>query len=239
MWAMGPLGAGTWRCGGTVTPRGRWAAPRVDGVRLLCVLWLCCVGVSQGQVLNTTVLLPGTEIYFPYGIQYVSLQGMGGEAFSEARDVLIIAETFSRRVVAYVLDNRTVVNVAGKRFASGTVDGVGAEARFSLIFGLVLVGALCDLGPPFVLPYVFVTDYYNNCVRRVSLWTMEVRTVAGVCNASSTMVASDGVGSTAHFAEPYFLWPNYTEAGVTLIVSDLGLSSWWVHSDGGVVGAAV
>jgi hypothetical protein len=97
----------------------------------------------------------------------------------------------------YVLDNciirqivvatGAVTTLAGSPEVCGSVDGTGAEARFSGGGGLVTDGA----------GNLFVTD--NHTVRKVVLATAQVTTLAGAAGDSGT---ADGIGKDARFKRP-------------------------------------
>jgi len=71
----------------------------------------------------------------------------------------------------------------------GFVDGTATGAKFNKPSGIAIDG-----------DYLFVADTLNNSIRRVSLSTAQVVTIAGAANGTSG--ASDGVGSSARFWSP-------------------------------------
>ena len=85
-----------------------------------------------------------------------------------------------------------VVTVAGNiaTVAYGKEDGVGANAKFHNPMGLAL-----DANGQ----YLYVADYYNHVIRRVTTTNGEVVTLAGQMETYGT---SDGLGATAQFHAP-------------------------------------
>jgi len=84
----------------------------------------------------------------------------------------------------------TVAQIAGSPTMSAIKDGFGASAAFSRPIGLFDDGKV-----------LYVTDAHS--IRRVSLDTAEVRTIAGTGTVSG---ARDGVGTQAQFWYPEGLW---------------------------------
>lgn len=87
---------------------------------------------------------------------------------------------------------------------SGTADGVGSAARFNFPFGITTSSG-----------YLYVIDGGNFTIRRISIATDEVTTLAGSPGVS-TMI--DDYGTAAGFAFPQFI----TTDGTDLYVSDSG-----------------
>jgi len=86
-----------------------------------------------------------------------------------------------------------VRTVAGSAGLTGSSDGVGSGARFNGPLGIV-----CDSDDR-----VYVTDYNNHIVRRLTRatsTTMAVTTWAGLAGNPGT---ADGIGSAARFSRPY------------------------------------
>ncbi len=86
-------------------------------------------------------------------------------------------------------ENPSITTVAGNIDVSGSVDGIGLEARFNSIYGLASDGA-----------GLYITDYNNHTIRRMDLSTLEVTTLAGV---AGTTGSSDGIGANALFNGPF------------------------------------
>lgn len=81
-----------------------------------------------------------------------------------------------------------VTTIAGAHDTSGSADGVGTAARFSVLDGITTDGR-----------NLYVVDSYNNTIRKMDLSTGVVSTLAGM--VGSTGVA-DGIGTAAKFARP-------------------------------------
>lgn len=96
-----------------------------------------------------------------------------------------------------------VTTLAGLAGFFGSNDGVGSAARFGAPYGITCDGSS-----------VFVTDYYYNNVRKVSIASGTVTTVAGVANISAATV--DGNATTARFNGPAAA----TTDGVSLYIVD-------------------
>jgi hypothetical protein len=91
------------------------------------------------------------------------------------------------------LSSGFVTTLAGSRDRFGAADGVGEQARFGFPAGIWSDGAS-----------VFVTDAYFDTVRRISLTTGEVVTIAG--SPAGASGASDGIGGAARFRSPNGIW---------------------------------
>ncbi|KAE9126452.1 hypothetical protein PF010_g5255 [Phytophthora fragariae] len=92
--------------------------------------------------------------------------------------------TDENRVLKFTLAGSMAV-VAGSK-SSGFVDAVGETARFSSPWALAF-GSDGDL---------YVSDTYNDCIRKVSLSTGEVTLYAGVAQQPGT---ADGPATSATF----------------------------------------
>lgn len=90
--------------------------------------------------------------------------------------------------------------------SSGSTDGVGTAAKFSRPSGITTDGL-----------FLYVADFSNNMIRKISIATGEVTTVAG----SSTAGSTDGAGSSARFSTPY----GVTTDGRSLFVADYANNS--------------
>lgn len=82
-----------------------------------------------------------------------------------------------------------VTTVAGGVGATGSVDGTGASARFYSPYGMV----------PDNMGNLYVADYDNNVIRKISLATGCVTTIAGTKGATGSV---DGTGTSAQFYHP-------------------------------------
>ena len=110
----------------------------------------------------------------------------GGVA-CDALGNVFVADT-GNHTVRKITPAGAVTTVAGSAGGSGSADGLGSAARFSSP-----VGIACDQ-----VGNVYVGDYGNSAIRRISPAGL-VTTVAGsVGNSGST----DGIGSAARFDQP-------------------------------------
>jgi sugar lactone lactonase YvrE len=101
--------------------------------------------------------------------------------------LVYVADTFND-VIRVVLPDGQVRTIAGAAGVPGSTDGVGASARFDHPIG-ISTGRHGDL---------FVTDGYNNTIRRISA-DGRVSTVAGIAGATGS---TDGPASQATFSYP-------------------------------------
>src|SRR5262249_32046464 len=89
-------------------------------------------------------------------------------------------------------DGPTAV-VAGQTGEFGSADGTIVAARFGQPAGIWSDGAS-----------VYVTDSYFDTIRKISLSTQQVTTLAGSATAPSG--STDGIGSAARFRSPLGIW---------------------------------
>jgi sugar lactone lactonase YvrE len=104
-----------------------------------------------------------------------------------ADGALYVADTYNHTVRS--IANGTVTTVAGLAGTSGTVDGTGANARFTFPSGI-------DVDPS---GNIFVADTNNHTIRKITPGRV-VTTVAGVSRLPGS---SDGFGSQARFNYPF------------------------------------
>jgi sugar lactone lactonase YvrE len=100
-----------------------------------------------------------------YGPVGLSLDGRGG---------LFVADNLNETIRKIDLATGVVSTVAGHPVTPGNSDGVGASARFHYPVGVAADGA----------GDVFVTDSFNDAVRRIDLSSGNVTTVAGTSDAA-------------------------------------------------------
>jgi sugar lactone lactonase YvrE len=115
---------------------------------------------------------------------------------------LYVADERNHTVRKVVIATGEVTTLAGTAGAFGTVDGTGSAARFNRPCGLDLSGT--DL---------YVADSTNDTIRKVSVVTGEVTTVAGIPGAIGS---ADGTGGEARFAYP----DGIASDGTNLYVAD-------------------
>lgn len=88
-----------------------------------------------------------------------------------------------------VTSTGVVTTIAGCTWSSGSVDGIGSEARFSAPDGLIVDGS----------GNLYVTDPGNYTIRKVTV-DGTVTTLAG---SAGNQGADDGTGSSARFTNPF------------------------------------
>jgi len=104
---------------------------------------------------------------------------------------LYISDHGNRAIRKMVINTQVVSTFAGSLDNSGYVDGIGTAARFFNPFGLAIDST--DT-------YLYVGDSAtSHRVRRITIATQEVTTVAGTGTAGGT----DGVGTAASFNQPF------------------------------------
>jgi sugar lactone lactonase YvrE len=99
----------------------------------------------------------------------------------------------------------SVTGTANTAMARGAQDGPGATATFTEINGITTDGT-----------NLYVTDIFNNKVRKIVIATGVVSSVTGTANTAATSGAADGAGAVASFNEPWGI----TTDGVSLYVVD-------------------
>jgi sugar lactone lactonase YvrE len=114
---------------------------------------------------------------------------------------LYVADTYNRTIRQVVIATGATTTLAGTRSVSGSRDGTGAAASFSLPVGITTDGT-----------NLYVTDSYNNTIRKVVIATGAVTTLAGGKAGSA-----DGTGAAASFNNP----ASITTDGTNLYVADI------------------
>ncbi len=100
------------------------------------------------------------------------------------------------------ISNVFVTTLAGTAGVAGSADGTGSETRFSYPADMTTDGA-----------NLYVADYYNNTIRKISIATGTVTTLAG---SAGTVGSANGIGPAARFNAPFGI----TTDGVNLFVVD-------------------
>ena len=100
-----------------------------------------------------------------------------------------------------------MIIVAGQVLVLGSQDGVGSNALFGTPRGGVLDPGGLSL---------FLTDSNYNTIRRITLATFQVVTIAGTSNPTNSF--ADGIGTLASFGSPYSLAIDST--GANLFIAD-------------------
>ena len=143
------------------------------------------------------------------GTANVSSDGIGAVAsFNNPYDIctdganLYVADRDNSIIRKIVIATGAVTTLAGTAGVSGSADGTGAAARFNFPLGITTDGT-----------NLYVTDTYNNTIRKIVIATGAVTTLAGsVGNYGS----ADGTGATASFDYP----SSITTDGTNLYVAD-------------------
>lgn len=115
---------------------------------------------------------------------------------------LYIADAYNNKVRKVEVATGVVTTLAGSG-ESGDVDGVGIAASFDGLGGITTDGT-----------HLYVTDIYNNKVRKIEIATGVVTTLAG----SGSATDADGIGRAASFTQPEGITIN----GTHLYVADTG-----------------
>lgn len=102
---------------------------------------------------------------------------------------LFVADYTNSTIRKISVSTGVVTTLAGTAGIAGSSDGVGVAASFSYPNGVAVDSA----------GNVFVTDTGNNTIRRISVNTGEVSTLAGLAGSAGS---SDGTGPTARFYAP-------------------------------------
>ena len=100
---------------------------------------------------------------------------------------LYVADRNNNRIRKVVLSTGMVTTIAGSA-TNGFTDGVGAAARLSMPFGLVIDGS----------GFMYVSEEGNHAVRKLRLSDAQVNILAG----GGTSGFSDGTGTAAKFSVP-------------------------------------
>lgn len=116
---------------------------------------------------------------------------------------LFVADTGNNAIRKIIISTGEVTTLAGSPSGtSGSTDGIGATARFYVPFGITTDGT-----------NLFVSDTYNEIIRKIIISTGEVTTLAGSAGLSGS---TDGIGSLARFGYPYGI----TTDGANLFIAD-------------------
>ncbi len=132
---------------------------------------------AAGQADTTDGVGAAARFFYPTA---VAVDGAGD---------LFVADTENGTLREVVIATGLVTTLAGTAGRQGSVDAVGAAARFSTMYGVAVDGA-GDL---------FVADTYNHEIRRVVVANGAVTTVAGAAAQAGSV---DAVGAAARFDAP-------------------------------------
>jgi uncharacterized repeat protein (TIGR02543 family) len=120
---------------------------------------------------------------------------------------LFVADLANHTVRQIEISTGAVTTLAGTAGTPGSADGIGASALFDMPMGIATDGT-----------YVYVVDSSQCTIRRITIATGAVTTIAG---SAGTAGSDDGVGSAARFSDPY----DITTDGANLYVTDFGNST--------------
>jgi sugar lactone lactonase YvrE len=131
-----------------------------------------------------------------------------GRVWAITTDGTNVFVTDGSAIRSIVIASGTVTTLAGSADMYGSADGVGAAARFTAPQGLTTDGT-----------YLYVADSGNRLIRRVTISTGEVTTLAGSTTSQGFPFFSgspDGIGTAARFGYPGTI----TTDGTNLYVLD-------------------
>lgn len=159
--------------------------------------------VTAGGVVSTLAGLAGTP---------GTADGVGAAArfqgpaavVCEGSTNLYVSDYGGHTIRKIVIATGAVTTLAGQPGVSGSVDGVGSNARFDKPFGIALDGA----------GSLFVSDSGNSTLRAITIATGAVTTFAGSPGVQGSL---DGTGTAARFRTPMGL---SSDVGGNLIVAD-------------------
>lgn len=117
---------------------------------------------------------------------------------------LFVADSYNSTIRKIVISTGVVTTLAGKATTQGSIDGVGAAARFNIPEGITTDGV--DL-------YVTDTASVGSTVRKISIATGAVTTIAGTAGVGGS---ADGTGGAASFSYARGI----TTDGTNLYVAD-------------------
>lgn len=146
---------------------------------------------SAGNSGSTDGAGPTARFYMPSGIT------------TDGTD-LYVADYGNCTIRKVVIASGVVTTLAGSAGIQGASDGTGGSARFSYPVGITTDGAS-----------LYVTDTNNYTIRKVSISTGDVTTIAGSFGIQGV---ADGSGTTARFFYP----KGITTDGLNLFVADQG-----------------
>jgi sugar lactone lactonase YvrE len=137
-------------------------------------------GVAVGLNLPSAITTDGTNLYF--------------------------TDSGSYTVRKMDLSTKVVITLAGGVGLPGSIDEIGLNARFNILYGITTDGT-----------YLYVTDS-NNTVRRIVISSGAVTTLAGTVGTTGS---TDGIQTAARFNQP----ARITTDGPNLYVADFGNST--------------
>jgi hypothetical protein len=148
-----------------------------DGILVKSVRVISATSIQATVVLNTSA---GKYTFWVPGSNASSMSSISSGFFSVVPSILSVAAELQ------------VNDFAGSADNSGSSDGPARDARFFAPFG-----ASIDSGN------LYLADYVNSTVRKISLAAASVTTLAG---KAGTFDAIDGAAAVARFGEPVGIW---------------------------------
>jgi sugar lactone lactonase YvrE len=115
---------------------------------------------------------------------------------------LYVADDYNHTIRKIVIATGAVTTLAGAAGSAGSADGTGATAAFNFPQGITTDGT-----------NLYVADTANSTIRKVSIATGAVTTLAGAADFPGS---ADGTGGAASFSYPYGM----TTDGTNLYVAD-------------------
>ncbi|MCP4134375.1 MAG: hypothetical protein GY754_25600 [bacterium] len=117
---------------------------------------------------------------------------------------IYVSDSSNHTIRKIVIETGEVTTIAGRAGSSGSIDGIGSDARFCYPQGITNDRS-----------NLYVSDTSNNTIRKIVIATGEVTTIAGEANHIGS---TDGIGSDARFG--YIQGIAITNTGFNLYVSD-------------------
>jgi DNA-binding beta-propeller fold protein YncE len=119
------------------------------------------------------------RFYYPFGI-----------AISPDGVYALVADRHNDLVRKIIISTASVTTLAGIALTSGSTNGMGTNSNFNDPSGV----AISPNGT-----YAFICDYGNHLIRRITISTASVTTLAGVAGSPGS---SNGIGSNSQFNNP-------------------------------------
>jgi DNA-binding beta-propeller fold protein YncE len=129
------------------------------------------------------------------GATVARFSGPSGLALNADKTILYVADANNYAIRAINLATAAVSTFVGTVGSNANTDGTGAAARFWAPLGLVSDGTT----------YLYVADGSNHNIRRITMATGVVTTLAGPAGTTLLEGAVNGTGTAARFFGPYTL----------------------------------
>jgi sugar lactone lactonase YvrE len=139
---------------------------------------------SFNNTIRKIVLATGAVTTFAgTSLAFGSKDGIGTAAtFTELAGItndgtnLYVSDTTNKTIRKINIATANVTTLAGKVFALGSADGIGAAASFNIPYGLTSDDT-----------HLYVADIFNNTIRKVVISTAAVTTLAGTAGVNGTV----------------------------------------------------